>query len=75
VFSNVTPIILIFVVPSVASLVVTPVVAHLGALWVLWSAGALSIVAFGLLALSLATEPSAPAAVTGGTRSASAMDE
>jgi hypothetical protein len=53
VFSSVTPIVLIFVVPSIASLAVTFVVGNLGALWALWLAGLASILAFGVLAMGL----------------------
>jgi len=53
VLSSVTPIVLIFVVPSIAALAVTLVVGDLGALWVLWGAGLASILAFGVLATGL----------------------
>jgi hypothetical protein len=48
-FSGVIPIVLIFVIPSIASLVVTAAAADLRGLWVLWGAGLASIIIFGLL--------------------------
>lgn len=51
--SGVTPVVLIFVVPSAASLIVTALAADLGALWWLWGTGLVAIVLFGALATDL----------------------